>query len=573
MVLGKKGITTLVFILNLICFRAEAFSYDFSSSGEKVKWKTTNLQVFLNTQNSSLISSSALQTIFSNSLTEWNGISGISVSAVATSSAPSSARNDVYFSSDNGLFSGAGVLAVTQVAYHETTGQIFEADIIVNDNFTFTTSALSSNYIGDVLTHELGHFLGLGHSEVSTSSMFFELGGGQSTVSSDDQLAIKNLYQLTSSGFVQGKVVAKDSVSVLGAHVEFISRKTGKTIAGVFSNNDGDFSLFGIDEDFLISISPVKNKSSLSSYYKFARTDFCTSSTDYQRSFVQGCNRSREGFPQIIKPSSLTSGNLGKLSVRCNTDVPVNYMLGKGGTFDFNPVVESTLDRNAFVGYFSEDQADSQTPDTFEIDLTDLSVTSGMYLRLNFSSNELYSPVVLSIKVTDGLGSSTTYVYQTSTDGKVTSDRTISILLSSTNSLKNFFTIEVTPMSLEDFVISHPSVRTSQVIPGYGSLDADKKSYLVISDIVNSLGAPLITEVSTRYTDESLCLDGRVPFKSTSLINQSFTEKKKSSNKESDAVACGTVDFDSNGPKNGPFLMLVGFFLIFMLTRRANQHN
>lgn len=548
-----------------------AFSYDFATDGSKIKWTSTSQILYLNTQNSSGLSDSSVQSIFNSSITQWNSISGVSLSFGLTSSSPNNNLNDIYFSSSDSILSGNGVLAVTQVGYQESTGRIVEADIIINDNYNFSSSPMSNNYLGDVLTHELGHFMGLGHSEVQNSSMVFELGGGQSTIANDDILGVRNLYQLASDGYVSGKVVAKEFTPVLGAHVEFISRTTGRVIAGVFSNYDGDFSLYGINEDFLVSISPVKHKESLSSYYKYARSDFCTSSTDYVRSFLQGCNKSREGHPLIIQTSSLTNGSLGNISIRCNTEVPVNYMLGKDSQYDFEFINQGYLDKNAFVGYVSNDQIDSSIEDKLEIDLSTYTVSNtSTYLRLNFSANEFFSNSVYTIKVTDGIGSVTNYSFQTSSDGKVTSDRTITLWLSNSNSLRNKFTIELTPKSLEDFIISNPSYRMAQILPGFGTLDEKSSSYLVMADLVNLSGTKLLTDMPFKYTDESLCLDGRVPFQSTSLINQSYNSKKSSAKKDEQGVACGSIDTGS-GPQNGPFIMMLGFFLIMFFSSRRIQ--
>ena len=157
------------------------------------------------------------------------------------------------------------MLAVTNVVSNTITGEIIEADIIVNDNYYFNTNATSENYLGDVLTHEIGHFLGLGHSEVETSSMIFALGGGQSSISSDDAIGIRNLYATSPSTNIKGRIVAKETKPVFGAHVEFFSKATGKVLAGALTDSNGYFNVQGIDEDIFVGVSPIKNSSSLSS--------------------------------------------------------------------------------------------------------------------------------------------------------------------------------------------------------------------------------------------------------------------------------------------------------------------
>jgi hypothetical protein len=55
--------------------------------------------------------------------------------------------------------------AITQVFYNEVDGQILDADILINEaQFKFTTSGEKGKLdLENVLTHELGHLLGLDH--------------------------------------------------------------------------------------------------------------------------------------------------------------------------------------------------------------------------------------------------------------------------------------------------------------------------------------------------------------------------------------------------------------------------
>lgn len=567
MVLSKERLILITFVYFLTS-NAFAFSYDFGSDGSRVKWKNPSQVLYYHSTNSSGINSSTFSSILGNSLTQWNAVSPVALSKTSGSGIVSNGRNDVYFSSSSSLFNGAGVLAVTQVSFKESTGEIIEADIAINDNYSYSTSVYGQNYIGDILTHEVGHFLGLGHSEVSTSSMVFELGGGQNTISNDDILGVKNLYTSNPSSKISGKVVAKELAPVFGSHVELISQSTGRVLAGVLSDSAGNFSVEGIDENVFIAISPSKNPSALSSTYKYVRSDFCNSSTKYVKSIVQGCQKSNEGFPLKIKPSSLSGRNLGNLSIRCNSEVPVDYMLGKAGAFDFDFLLNGQQNKHGFIGFFSSSEVQSASIDTIQIDLTSVSVPSATtYLKLNVSSHEFYSPSVFDLRITDGLNNVTNYTYQVTSDGKVTSDRTITLLLSSTNNLKNNFTIEVIPTSINDFIIAHSSYRTSQILPGFNTLGEISTKYLVTSEIVDVFGNSILAEVAPNYTDESACLDGKVPFQAASLVNTSNKSSKSSKAEEKQMMACGSIS-TQEPPYNGPTGMLVGLILCLMIIPR-----
>lgn len=90
-------------------------------------------------------------------------------------------------------------LAVTTVTYSEITGEILDADIEVNTFETeFTTGEdVVKADLQAVLTHEVGHFLGLGHSMVPGATMNRDYDSGSldfRSISEDDRRAICAAY-------------------------------------------------------------------------------------------------------------------------------------------------------------------------------------------------------------------------------------------------------------------------------------------------------------------------------------------------------------------------------------------
>jgi len=91
------------------------------------------------------------------------------------------------------------VIARTSITFDVETGAIFDADIEVNSlqNEFSTDDVNITNDLQAVLTHEVGHFLGLDHStaEHATMGANYDLANlGARTLSSDDQAGICTIY-------------------------------------------------------------------------------------------------------------------------------------------------------------------------------------------------------------------------------------------------------------------------------------------------------------------------------------------------------------------------------------------
>ncbi len=94
---------------------------------------------------------------------------------------------------------GQGVLGLTTVRFGASSGQIQDADIEVNaDEYRLSVGdPVQGVDLESVLTHEIGHFLGLSHTNVSQASMFARYSPQQSSARSleaDDIAAICELY-------------------------------------------------------------------------------------------------------------------------------------------------------------------------------------------------------------------------------------------------------------------------------------------------------------------------------------------------------------------------------------------
>jgi hypothetical protein len=92
-------------------------------------------------------------------------------------------------------------LALTTVTFNVETGEIYDADVEINsgDEDSFAIGSIGPHDIdlSSVVTHELGHFLGLSHSNVVGATMMPSLSQGQTslaTIEADDIAGVCAIY-------------------------------------------------------------------------------------------------------------------------------------------------------------------------------------------------------------------------------------------------------------------------------------------------------------------------------------------------------------------------------------------
>jgi Matrixin len=106
-------------------------------------------------------------------------------------------RDDAWLHTDED-----STLALTTVTFSKNTGEILDADIEVNSHSTQSLSTGDTDVTNDlqsILTHEVGHFLGLAHSKAKGASMNpeYKVHLGDITfrsLSPDDQEAVCSVY-------------------------------------------------------------------------------------------------------------------------------------------------------------------------------------------------------------------------------------------------------------------------------------------------------------------------------------------------------------------------------------------
>ncbi len=557
---------------------SEAYVQNRTQSDSLVHWVNSvdTLDVYVNPSNSQFLPTADVNAIVTASVAQWNGKSRIFIRQNTTPTTNTDGLNEIYFSSDPSIFaSGSAVVGVTQVYFKDNTGEILEADILINDGFSFSTTKIESNFLGNVISHELGHFLGLGHSQVPGSTMFYALSRGQNELADDDKAGIFSVYPtpgVTTKGSLNGKIVGgKSLAAVFGAQVQAISLKTGRIAGANFTDIDGSFSIGGLDKNdqYFLYTKPIANVG-LPSRYSNARFDFCNSSKKYRGSFFQSCGASGEGYPQAVKLNS-SSVSVGNVTIRCGLDVPVDYIQNKEITpavFDLHSGVDSGIG-NSFVGFFSSQDIEDQNVDYFKIgysgiDWSSIPATGDLYVELKVLNQSFYSPFKANIAVKrSGATSSVTPNYVQESDGTLNLETIVRIKINRGVSSDNDFEISVHPESMEypSFPSGLPFTK-ADYFPAGSYFEDSLYFYLVTASIVEKTGVDTYTQVAYKNevtTDNSSCPDASNTY---ALTNYSATGSTGSSKKKEDGLACGTVDMNG-GPGNGPGGFFIG--LIFSL--------
>jgi hypothetical protein len=92
-------------------------------------------------------------------------------------------------------------LALTSTIFEKSTGALLDADVEINSyNNVLTTTSVSSEVnkdLASIVTHEAGHFLGMGHSQVKQATMYAQYSAGDLNYRSldpDDEGGICAIY-------------------------------------------------------------------------------------------------------------------------------------------------------------------------------------------------------------------------------------------------------------------------------------------------------------------------------------------------------------------------------------------
>ncbi len=184
------------------------------------------------------------------------------------------------------------VLGATTFELDTVSGAIRESDIFLNTIFPWSVAASgeASRYdVQSVMTHEIGHLLGLGHSALGETEP--RAGGGRTvlgkravmfpiaypraniedrTLEADDIAGITDVYGTPEArqklGALTGRVTL-NGTGLVGAHVTVFNPSTGALTAGFTLNDRGDFVIDGLPPGMYIVRAEPLDDADLDSFF------------------------------------------------------------------------------------------------------------------------------------------------------------------------------------------------------------------------------------------------------------------------------------------------------------------
>jgi len=235
------------------------------------------LSTSLTSPNSSIKAGSDVADAIHGALASWSAAANINFLEVSSNlqSISSASHGDgvnlitVAATAENlAMFGEESSPARTRVFYDTDSGEISEADIVINPfpysvagaPLEFSTDGSPGTYdLQSTLTHELGHLLGLNHSNVigATMNATQALNGtfglpaiSERTLSESDRAAVKSIYgSRNDTGSLDGRILNNQQGNLLPAARALVwieDAVSGRVMASSMTNSNGAFNIAGI---------------------------------------------------------------------------------------------------------------------------------------------------------------------------------------------------------------------------------------------------------------------------------------------------------------------------------------
>jgi hypothetical protein len=250
-----------IFFILLLSQIAAAYTRITTSSGQNPKWSSMPISYWINEKGLPGISNGSDMAAVQASFRTWENIQTASIQFTYKGTTPAATvgrdgQNVVTFI-DTSAPLGSSIIAATFSFFKTENGRLLfdESDIAVNPSMDFSASGETNKFdIQSVLTHEVGHLLGLDHAGL-ISSVMVPFGApsqlDQRTLAYDDIAGVIEIYPnpstLPATGQIRGMIQA-DAGPIFGAHVVAVD-SNGTAVVSTLSQRDGSYVLRFVPPD------------------------------------------------------------------------------------------------------------------------------------------------------------------------------------------------------------------------------------------------------------------------------------------------------------------------------------
>lgn len=322
----------LILVLAASAAHVEAYSHlTFSLNGTptRIKWDEPRVRWFATNRGVPGVSAAQFQTALQRAFETWEQVPTASVSFqfVGVTSADPFEDDDLSVLGFQSHPEMERVLGATTFVVDTVSGDLVESDVFFNASFPWSVAAggeSGSFDLQSVALHEIGHFVGLGHSALgeteprpdggrrvlASGAVMFPISFGRGNIADrelqpDDIAGVSDLYPdgdfRDRTGAARGRVL-KDGRRVLGAHVVLYHLGTGALIGGFALGEGGEFQIAGLTPGpHVVRVEPLDD-ADVESFFSSRFVDIDFQVTYHSRLFVAPSGGVGEPFDVTVRP-------------------------------------------------------------------------------------------------------------------------------------------------------------------------------------------------------------------------------------------------------------------------------